>query len=594
VLTALLANGIDTLGAFAGNPIAVDERTAPLVAPRGEPATVMPIDRIPALAGLDLVSIGSSEGSGSLLARLLGGFSKKPGTLGRRLDDLSPAPWLDREPETTLEVDLLVVGGGVAGLAAAGSASGKVILAERRTWLGGDARYFGATGDEEAPDAAIARLTGGLTAEVLLSTEVFALSGTTARAHQVRVDNGRITARVIAINASRIVLATGSFERLPLFAGNRLPGVVGAIAAFHRADRHGVWLGKRTQFSTPGAHGYRLALLAKDAGLDVQRIADTRLGPNSRFIDFCKASGVPFTNGLVPQAAMQVKGRPGLSVSFAVAIEGIRQETGITETDQFVAGGALQPDLSLWLQAGGATQWDGSRLAATGTLPTISLAGSAAGYRGITAVLLSGKAAAMGKPASIDDPVIDAIYETPDAATPIAPSVDPRLPAFLDRGASFAIRPADPESFVHPAALGLGELAAAVQLGAIPTASAGQVAAERGIAGADIVDTGWRVPVAAAATELPAYLTGRFGPKPQLCVISSADARYFERGCLVFLSSATVDPTQAVGAIVGPAPNRGVGGLALIEREASKGETRLFVRDAGGAVPIERIEKLKA
>jgi sarcosine oxidase subunit alpha len=132
-----------------------------------------------------------------------------------------------------------------------------------------------------------------------------------------------------------------------------------------------------------------------------------------------------------------------------------------------------------------------------------------------------------------------------------------------------------------------------VQFGAIPTASAGQVAAERGIAGADIVDTGWRVPATTAATELPAYLTGRFGPKPQLCVITSADARYFERGCLVFLSSATVDPTQAVGAIVGPAPSRGVGGLALIEREASKGETRLFVRDAGGAVPIERIEKLK-
>lgn len=592
VLTALLANGIDTVGTFANAPIGLDERAAPLLAPRGEPGLVLPADRIPMLPELDLVTIGSTEARG-LLGRLLAGFTSKAGTLGLRLDDLAPPPWLDRAPDATLEADVLVVGGGVAGLSVALSATGTVILAERRTWLGGDARYFGATGDEEAPEGAIARLTAAFTGEVLLGTDVFALSGTTARAHEVRVVDGRLTARVIAIEARRVVLATGSFERLPLFGGNRLPGVVGAIAAFHRADRHGVWLGKRALFSTPSGHGYRLALRAKDAGLDVLRIADTRLGPNSRFIDFCKASGVSFTNGLVPQAATQVKGKPGLTVSFAVAIEDIRQETGLTETDQFVAGGALQPDLSLWLQAGGPTQWDGSRLSGSGTLPAIALAGSAAGYRGLTACIASGKAAATGTPATIDDPEIEAIYETPDAATPVSPTVDPRLPAFLDRGAGFAIRPGDPETFAHPSALGLGQLAAAVQIGAIPAASAGQVAAERGVLGADIADSGWRVPPATPSTEHPAFLTGRFGPRPQLCVVTSADARYFQRGCLVFRGSAVVDPAQAVGVIVAPAPNGGVGGLALVEREASKGEARLFVRDAGGAVLVERIEKVK-
>ena len=591
VLTALLANGIDTVGTHANSPIALDERAAPLLSPRGEPGLALPADRIPAVAGLDLVSSGSAEAARGLLGKLLSGFSAKSGPLGLKLDDLPPAPWLDRTPDATLEADVLVVGGGVAGLSAATSAAGTVILAERRTWLGGDARYFGTTGDDEAPEHAISRLITGLKAEVLLSTEVFALSGTTARAHQVQVVDGRLTDRVIAITAKRIVLATGSFERLPLFAGNRLPGVVGAITAFHRADRHGVWLGKRALFSTPGGHGYRLALLAKDAGLDVQRIADTRLGPNSRFIDFCKASGVSFTNGLVPQAAVQVKGKPGLTVGFAVAIDDIRQETGLTETDQFVAGGALQPDLSLWLHAGGPTVWDGSRLSASGDRPGVALAGSAAGYRSITACIASGKAAATGKPMVIDDPDIEAIYETPDAATPVAPTIDPRLPAYLDRGLSFAMRPADPETFAHPSALGLGELAAAVQLGAIPAASASSVAAERGVAGADIVDTGWRVAPGAPSTELPVFLTGRFGPKPQLCVVTSADARYFERGSLVFLGSAIQDPALAVGVILGPAPNRGVGGLALIEREASKGETRLFVRDAGGVVPVERVVK---
>lgn len=592
VLTALLANGIHAVGTHANSPVGLDERAAPMLSSRGAPGLVLPADRILAVSGLDLVTTGAAEASRGLLGKLLSGLSpRQHDTLGLRLDQLPPAPWLDRAPDQTLEAEVLVVGGGVAGLSAATSVSGRVILAERRPWLGGDARFFGAAGDDEKPDAAIERLAAGHGAEVLLSTEVFAISGTTARAHQVSVAGGRLNARVVAIAARRIVLATGSFERLPLFAGNRLPGVVGAIAAFHRAERHGVWLGRRALFSTPGGHGYRLALLAKDAGLDVQRIADTRLGPVSRFIDFCKASGVSFTNGLVPQSAMQVKGRPGLTVGFAVAIDDIVQETGLTETDQFVAGGALQPDLSLWLRADGPTVWDGTRLVASGELPGVVLAGSAAGYRGIGACIASGKAAATGKPATIADPVIEAIYETPDAATPASPTIDPRLPAYLDGGLTFATRPADPESFIHPAALGLGELAAAVQLGAIPTASAGRVATERGVVGADIVDTGWRVPAVAASTEQPAYLTGRFGPKPQLCVVTSADARFFERGCLVFLSSAIQDPAQAVGVIVGPAPDRGVGGLALIEREARKGETRLFVRDAGGAVPVERVVK---
>src|SRR5690606_42490 len=156
-----------------------------------------------------------------------------------------------------------VIGGGVTGLSAASAATGRTILVDRRTWMGGDARYFGTTGEEESPGTAIARLQSGLAADILLSTEVFALTGTIARAHQMRVENGRPSARIIEIRAQRVVLATGAFERLPLFAGNRLPGVVGAIAAFHRADRHGVWLGRRAFFSTPGAHGYRLALLAK-------------------------------------------------------------------------------------------------------------------------------------------------------------------------------------------------------------------------------------------------------------------------------------------------------------------------------------------
>lgn len=594
VLSALLANGMDVAGTHNGLPIGVDERSAPLVVRRGEAHLSMPMDRVPALSGLDLVTAGAQgEPARGMLGKLLLGLGGKRGPAALPLDDRPVAPWLERAPDAILETDTLIIGGGLAGLAAAAAATGRTILVERRPWLGGDARYFGTTGDEEPPEAAIARLSKALSADILLLTEVFALNGTIARAHQVRIENGVPSARIVEIRAAKAILASGSFERLPLFPGNRLPGNVGAIAAFHRAERHGVWLGRRALFSTPGSHGYRLALLAHDAGIKVQLLADSRLGANSRFIDFCKASGVPFTTGLVPRAATQIKGQPGLSVGFAVAIDDIAQQTGLTETDQFVAGGGLQPDLSLWLQAGGKAHWANDRLEALGAVPGVNLAGSVAGYRSSTACIASGRMAATGKAAPINDAAIEAIYETPDVPTPVAPPDDGRIPSYLDRGSGLATRPADPAAFARPVALGLGELAAAVQIGAVPAAVAGEVAVERVIVGGDIVDTGWRVPASPAATELPAYLGGRFGSKPQLCVVTSADARYFERGCLVFAGSAITDPALAIGCIVAPAPNRGIGGLALIEREASKGTTQLFVRDAGGAVPIERIERVK-
>lgn len=589
VLSALLASGTTSAGMLQGEPIALDERSAPLVAPRCEPRALMPMDRAPVLAGLDLVTTSSLARTG-LISRLLSKFSRIGGQPGGL--EASAVPWLDAQPETTLDADLLVVGGGLAGLAAANAAAGRVILAERRTWLGGDARYFGATGDEVAPADAIGRLTAGLKADVLLSTEVFAVSGTTARAHQVLVDNGRLRTRVVAIAARRVVLATGSFERLPLFAGNRLPGVVGAITAFHRADRFGLWTGKRTLISTPAAHGYRLALFAKDAGAEVQRITDTRVGPNSRFIDFCKASGVPFTNGLVLQSANRPKGSTALSVGFAVAIGHVQHQTGLTETDLLIAGGALQPDLTLWLRAGGRAAWHNGALQAEGEIPGVAIAGSAAGYHSLTACLASGAAAVHGTTEPIDDPEIDPIYESPDGITPVASRLDTHVATWLDPMGHLR-RPADPAQFMPVEPLQFGELAALVQLGAIPAAQAGTVAAERCVAGSPLADTGWRPSMPPVSEESPPYLAGRFGPKPQLAAVTSADARYFERGALVFASSTVTDPAHAIGAIVGPTPGGGIGGLALIEREASRGEAQLFVRDAGGAVPIERIERLR-
>lgn len=593
LLSALLANGMTSAGTLQGMPLALDAHSPLLLAPRADPATLLPVDRTPALDGLDLVTTGASAQHG-LIGRLLARVGLRRHGQGPRLEPMPQLPWRDQTPSERFEVETLVVGGGIAGLAAAQAARGPTLVLERRTELGGDARFYGTVGEETPPDERIARLVAALKAEVRLGTEVFSLADGVARAHQVWAEDGRLRSRVIEIAAQRIVLATGAAERLPVFAGNRLPGVSGAIAAYHLAEAFGVWPGQRALVSTPASEGYRLGLLAADAGVMVQRIADTRLGPNSRFIDFCKASGVSFTSGLLPRAAMPATtGDQGLVVSFAVAIEGITQETGPLETDRLIAAGGRQPELSLWLMAGGSVAWRGDRFLAEGTLPDVALAGAAAGYRRSDACAASGTAAASGRSIEIADALIDPLFETPAAPTTIAPVAAGESPAFLGLGRRMTQRPEDPLGFVPLMGLDLGELAALVQIGALPQDEAGRAAGERVAPGGDILASGWTVDTGQTQRPaIPAYLTGRFGPRPQLWHVTTADARFLAQGSLIFATARATDPAQAIGTILGSAPGNGVGGTALLAREAGAAGARLHVRDAAGTVVIEAMKPL--
>ncbi|HEV7276159.1 MAG TPA: FAD-dependent oxidoreductase [Devosiaceae bacterium] len=617
VLSAVLAAGIDTAGKRGGEEIGLGERFAPAVTPAGgssDPLQALPMDRTPAIDGLDLVTLGTGRaaGWGRRLRRLLPGAGH---SLRQSLDGPTPlrAPWLQVPGETLEETDTIVVGGGLAGMSAAlaaAAAGDRVVLLERRPMLGGDARFFGPVGDEETPDAAIARLSAALAGApnvtVLLRSEVLGAWPTGIRAHQVELRDGRPVGRVVTLAGKRLVLATGTAERLPVFPGNRAPAVSGTVMAFHRADRYGVWLGRRVLFSTTRNTAYRLAMLAKDAGIEVQRIVDTRLNPQSRFIDFCKASGITSASGLVVREALPGKHRrDGLAVGFAVAIEEVEQDTEPLVTEQVIAAGGWQPALALWLMAGGGCRWnaEAAQLQPGEGPASIALAGAVAGWLGHTACQQSGKAAVarlLGRPpVAVTDPQIEAIYETPDGITPVAPQRNSgRGHAYLDGGRSLTLRPppsreADGLRFLGTErALSVGDVAAAVQTELVPVAQAGVIAAERCLGAVDITDSGWRVVAPAAGSEpaVPSYLAGRFGTKPQLVPVTAADGRSFEPGCLLYDSSDTTDPRLAIGVILRPAP--GSGGLALARRLSRQQARRYFVRDSSGPIPVTLGEPL--
>ncbi len=574
VLAAVLAAGIDSYGRLGELPVALTENFAPLASRKG--GTPLPIARLAAADGLDLTTVGQRRIG-------LGGSS----SLGHRIDGIPEAPWRRDKPTSTLTADLLVIGGGGAGLAAAdaaASAGRSVILIERRLWLGGDARYFGPVG-EESPEAILAQLIEKLRAAanftLLTQAEAFAINGTSALVHRIEGTEGR----VIAIDASRIVLATGSQQRLPVFAGNRLPGVSSSIGAYHLAKRYGVAHGKSALVATQSNFGYRLAHRLHDAGIAIRRIVDTRVNAQSRFVDFSKATGLNLAGGQLPVIATPA--RHGLQIGFANI--GAPAVALTLEAEQLIVSGPFQPDLSLWMLAGGSSQWLEGELKGGGAVEHVALAGSAAGFRSLFACLESGRIAQArlfgGPDAPIADVEIGAQFETPDDATPIAPLV-PGAPAFFDSGPSLIARPvvdARPVLTSHAHAPSLGDVAASVELGLIAPADAGAVAEERGAPGGDLDASDWR-PAPTPATEMPAWLNGRFGDDPVRLHLVVDGKRKFERGALVYANISPPDPTLAIGVIVAAAEGQ-AGGIALVSSVALKTVDRFIVETLDGPSP---------
>jgi sarcosine oxidase subunit alpha len=575
VLSAILAAGMDTFGLFGDAPLGLGDRLAPLATGKGGDA--LPIDRLPAADGLELRTVGRRR------------FSFRRGrTLNHVIDGIPELPWLRRKADATLLTDVLVVGAGIAGLAAADAAARaghSVVLVERRPWLGGDARYFGPVGDEASPEAAtgslIARLAAHSDVTVMTHADLFALHGLSARVHGIADGRGTVT----AITAKRIVLATGSLQRLPIFAGNRLPGVLSAVTAYHFAKRYGVVDGRSTIVATQSNYAYRLAMRLHDAGIDVRRIVDPRVNPQSRFVDFAKASGLKLAGGQQPVAASLV--RRGLHASFSNM--GSAEPSLHLDADSLIVSGPFQPDLTLWMLAGGGTYWGDGKLLPRGHVEHVALAGSATGYRSMEACSASGSAAIAElfgtARAAIADTEIGAPYETPESATMIAPPVSGTR-AFLDTGASLIARPdpaVKPLLTAHAQAPSLGDVAASVELALTLPSDAGAVAEERGAPGGDLVASNWTPPP--AADQSPSHwLAGRFGEETQTIRLVVDGKRRFERGALVYANTSPPDPVQAIG-VIDSSPADGPGGLAIVSSTALKTTDRFIVETMDGPSP---------
>lgn len=616
ILSALLANGIDGAGVHDGQTLALSARFAPPVVAAGasDEAAALPMERTPVWDGADFRTLGG-RAAGRLrraLARLGGGARRSLDyPFARRMP--LPGPWIDLAPAEEMQADLLVIGAGIAGLSAACTAAregAQVILAEREQGPGGVASLFAAGRGEEDPEtvlpALIAEAEASGNIRLLPRTEVLHLLDGQALAHRVLFSEGRARGGVLRITAARTVIATGTIDRLPIFSGNRQPGVTGGLSAYQLASRFGVWPGRSAVFLTAVNQAYRLAILAAEAGVEVVRIADTRFAPRSRFLEFAKAHGFTLATGLVPEAATGEKGAGRtLSIALTPAHDEAKATLAPLHAERLVVCGGWQPEITLWQRAGGAASWNAAagRIEAAGPLDGVALAGACAGIAGLAASVASGAWAAdalfgrAGTPSA--DAATDTELESPDGSFVFTvPPANAAAPAYLDDGTSLAVFEGEGPGRAtltgaegpEPFALGLGDVGAKVIVGDIAPEDAQAIAEERCVVPVRIAARA-PAPVGAQSPDerVAPYLASRFGSGQTTAGIVATDRRRLDQGALVFRDTDTTDPRAAVGVVLGPS-RTGDAHRALVAGDLAQAGTRVVVRTSGGAVSAETAE----
>ncbi|MCO4315571.1 sarcosine oxidase subunit alpha [Phyllobacterium sp. 21LDTY02-6] len=275
----------------------------------------------------------------------------------------------DRYANRFAHCDLLVVGGGAAGLAAALGAAetgAKVILCDEQPEMGGALRYeSGVTIDGldayAWAEATAARLRNMSNVTVLSRTTAFGyyaqnFVGLVERIsdHLSRPAADMPRERLWQVRARKVVLATGAIERHMVFANNDRPGIMLASAARLFLNHHGVAVGRKVGVYTANDSAYAAAIDLKRAGIDIPVIVDTRDNPASPVVEEARALGIEVLAG---HAVFSAGGKRRVSSIQVKPNKGGGNERRIT-VDALIMSAGWTPSVHLFSQSRGKVAWD--------------------------------------------------------------------------------------------------------------------------------------------------------------------------------------------------------------------------------------------
>ena len=325
--------------------------------------------------------------------------------LGRLSGEADP----DSYDKGFLHCDLLIVGAGPAGLAAAlaaGRSGARVILADEDFVMGGRLNaetheVNGRSGADWAAEA-VRELASMNRVRLLPRTTVTGAydhgvyGALERRTDHLAAANGKPRQVLWRIYSKRAILAAGATERPIAFGGNDRPGVMlaGAVRAY--ANRFAVGAGQRVGLFTNNDDGWRTAADLARKGVEVTAIIDAR--------DRESVAEVPGARIVMGGRVTATRGRHGL--------KGVALATGEwIALDCLAVSGGWNPNVHLTCHHGGKPVWrDGIAAFVPGDLPPgMTVTGAAGGAFTTAAALIEGHRAAvealgeLGLPADAGD-----------------------------------------------------------------------------------------------------------------------------------------------------------------------------------------------